>query len=143
MPKLLSIGGYLMAAVLIVLGVAMIVIGIVGRRLRPGRARTGGDRRHTGYDAIAETRGGDQGGRAGRRLGAVVLGGRREGRHWKGSASALPTTCASTRLEATGGKTYAQMPRYATADGEGANDAAEAEKGPGGAPQDNAGATSG
>jgi len=29
-------------------------------------------------------------------------------------------------LEATGGKTYAQMPRYATADGKGTNDAAQA-----------------
>jgi hypothetical protein len=29
-------------------------------------------------------------------------------------------------LEATGGKTYAEMPRYATADGEGTNDAASA-----------------
>lgn len=29
-------------------------------------------------------------------------------------------------LEATGGKTYAQMPRYATADGAGTNDAAQA-----------------
>jgi hypothetical protein len=29
-------------------------------------------------------------------------------------------------LEATGGQTYAQMPRYATADGKGTNDAAQA-----------------
>ena len=33
-------------------------------------------------------------------------------------------------LEATGGQTYAQMPRYATADGKGTNDAAAAQKEP-------------
>jgi hypothetical protein len=33
-------------------------------------------------------------------------------------------------LEATGGQTYAQMPRYATADGKGTNDAAQASKDP-------------
>ena len=40
-------------------------------------------------------------------------------------------------LEATGGKTYAQMPRYATADGVGTNDPAAALKGANGQPQDN------
>jgi hypothetical protein len=44
-------------------------------------------------------------------------------------------------LEATGGKTYAQMPRYATTDGAGTNDPAAALKGPGGQPQDNAART--
>jgi len=33
-------------------------------------------------------------------------------------------------LEATGGQTYAQMPRYATADGKGTNDATQASKDP-------------
>ena len=41
-------------------------------------------------------------------------------------------------LEAAGGLTYARMPRYATDDGKGTNDASEASKGPGGAPADNA-----
>ena len=42
-------------------------------------------------------------------------------------------------LEATGGLTYAQMPRYATADGKGTNDAAAALKDPkSGQPVDNA-----
>jgi len=40
-------------------------------------------------------------------------------------------------LEATGGLTYSQMPRYATADGKGTNDVAKAQKGPGGQPVDN------
>ena len=40
-------------------------------------------------------------------------------------------------LEATGGKTYAEMPRYATADGMGTNDPAQALK-VNGQPQDNA-----
>jgi hypothetical protein len=41
-------------------------------------------------------------------------------------------------LEATGGKTYAEMPRFATADGKGTNDPAAAQKGPNGQPLDNA-----
>ena len=41
-------------------------------------------------------------------------------------------------FEATGGKTYAEMPRYATADGKGTNDAAQATKTPTGGPQSNA-----
>src|SRR5205085_3588436 len=40
-------------------------------------------------------------------------------------------------LEATGGQTYAQMPRFATADGKGTNDAAQAAKSPSGQPLDN------
>jgi hypothetical protein len=40
-------------------------------------------------------------------------------------------------LEATGGQTYAQMPRYATADGKGTNDVAKAQKGPNGQALDN------
>jgi F0F1-type ATP synthase membrane subunit c/vacuolar-type H+-ATPase subunit K len=41
-------------------------------------------------------------------------------------------------LEASGGLTYAQMPRYATSDGKGTNDPAKAAKGPNGQPLDNA-----
>ncbi len=41
--------------------------------------------------------------------------------------------------ESTGGVPYSQMPRYATADGKGTNDAAKAEKGANGQPLDNSG----
>jgi hypothetical protein len=41
-------------------------------------------------------------------------------------------------LEATGGKTYAEMPRFATADGKGTNDAAQAQKDANGQPVANA-----
>jgi hypothetical protein len=40
-------------------------------------------------------------------------------------------------LEATGGQTYSQMARFASADGKGTNDAAAATKGPSGKPLDN------
>ena len=40
-------------------------------------------------------------------------------------------------LEATGGLTYAQMPRFATADGKGTNDEVAAQKYPSGAPMSN------
>ena len=42
-------------------------------------------------------------------------------------------------LEGTGGKTYAQMPRFATDDGAGTNDADEATKNPDGSPASNPG----
>jgi hypothetical protein len=41
--------------------------------------------------------------------------------------------------ESTGGVPYSQMPRYATADGKGTNDASKAEKGANGQPLDNSG----
>jgi len=41
-------------------------------------------------------------------------------------------------LEATGGKTYAEMPRFATEDGKGTNDAAQAQKDENGQPVSNA-----
>ena len=41
-------------------------------------------------------------------------------------------------LEASGGKTYAEMPRYATADGKGTNDPAQAQKDANGQPVSNA-----
>jgi F0F1-type ATP synthase membrane subunit c/vacuolar-type H+-ATPase subunit K len=41
-------------------------------------------------------------------------------------------------LESSGGLTYAEMPRFASADGKGTNDAAKALKTPSGQPQDNA-----
>ncbi len=40
-------------------------------------------------------------------------------------------------LEASGGKTYAELPRYATADGNGTNDPDKAQKDPSGRPLDN------
>jgi hypothetical protein len=40
-------------------------------------------------------------------------------------------------LEASGGQTYSQMARYASADGKGTSDAAKATKGPSGQPLDN------
>lgn len=40
-------------------------------------------------------------------------------------------------LEASGGKTYAEMPRFATVDGKGTNDAAAAQKYPNGQPMSN------
>jgi hypothetical protein len=40
-------------------------------------------------------------------------------------------------LEASGGQTYAEMPRYATADGKGTNDPAQAQKDANGQPVDN------
>ena len=53
-------------------------------------------------------------------------------------AQAFAKVMRKHTLEATGGQTYAQMPRFATADGKGTNDAKAALKNPkGGTPVDN------
>src|SRR6185369_17952108 len=53
-------------------------------------------------------------------------------------AQAFAKVMRKHTLEATGGKTYAQMPRFATADGKGTNDEKAALKNPkSGAPVDN------
>ena len=53
-------------------------------------------------------------------------------------AQAFAKVMRKHTLEATGGQTYAQMPRFATADGKGTNDAKAALKNPkGGTPLDN------
>ena len=55
-----------------------------------------------------------------------------------GEAQAFAKVMRKHTLEATGGKTYAQMPRFATADGKGTNDDKAALKNPkSGAPVDN------
>src|SRR5918911_2733814 len=55
-----------------------------------------------------------------------------------GEAQAFAKVMRKHTMEATGGKTYAQMPRFATADGKGTNDEKAALKNPKtGAPVDN------
>ena len=51
--------------------------------------------------------------------------------------AASPSYMRIHALEATGGKTYAQLPRYATADGKGTNDESAALKNDNGQPVDN------
>ena len=124
MPKLFSIGGYLAAAVLIVLGVAVIVVGFVGRsyiqdqlakeqivgtpdmtpaKIEPGIKAAGLQDVSAPSCSVA---------------GEEVDTGK--------EAKCFADYMRIHTLEATGGKTYAQMPQYATADGKGTNDPAAA-----------------
>jgi putative Mn2+ efflux pump MntP len=137
MRKLFEIGGAITAVVLVLFGVAAIVMGYNGRNtvrdsLKAEQIVGTPDMTATGIAAEAKAAG----------LPATIK---------------LPTaniankpidTGARARdfaeymrihaLEATGGVTYSQMPRYATADGKGTNDPNAALKGKSGQPLDNA-----
>ena len=126
--KLFNYGGIGAAAVLIVFGIASIVVGLNGRdtvRSNLGNEYIVGSPDMTPKAIAAEAKA------AG--LGDVSL-------PTKSVAGKTVDTGAEARtfaeymrihaLEATGGKTYAQMPRFATADGKGTNDAKAALKDP-------------
>lgn len=137
MRKLFNYGGLVAAAVLIAFGIASIVIGANGR----DTVRTSlGDELIVGTPDMTPT----------------AIAGEAKAAGLKGVA--LPTKSVAGKtidtgsearafaqymrihaLEATGGKTYAQMPRFATADGKGTNDDKAALKDPkSGRPVDNA-----
>ena len=135
MRKALEIGGYVAAAVLIIFGAAAIYMGVQGRstvtdNLKAEQIVGSGDMSPSGIAAEAKASG----------LTNVTL-------PTCNVANKAINTSADARcfaqymrihaLEATGGKTYAQMPHYATADGKGTNDAATAQKGANGQPLDN------
>jgi hypothetical protein len=133
--KVLSIGGYLAASVLIVVGIAVSVVGFVGREyvqdqvsnekivgsddmtpegIKPGIEEAGLEDVSAPSCSVA---------------GEEVDTGK--------EAKCFADYMRIHTLEATGGKTYAQMPRFATEDGAGTNDAAEAQKNPDGSPMSN------
>ena len=136
MPKVFSIAGYLAAALLIVLGIAVIVIGVVGRSYvqdQVANEKIVGTPDMNPKDTEAAIQ------EAGLKDVAVpsctVAG---EAVDTGKEAKCFADYMRIHTLEATGGKTYAEMPRYATADGKGTNEAAQAAKNPDGSPQDNA-----
>jgi hypothetical protein len=133
--KFFSVGGYLAAAVLIVLGVGVIVVGIVGRSAVQDQLA---QEQIVGSDdmtpaktepAIKEAGLKDVSAPSCSVAGEKVDTGK--------EAKCFADYMRIHTLEGTGGLTYAQMPRYATDDGKGTNNADEASKGPGGAPQSN------
>ena len=138
MSKPFSIGGYVAAAVLIVLGIAVIVVGVVGRSAVQDQLAqekiVGTPDMNAGQDteaAIKEAGLKDVSAPSCTVAGEAVDTGK--------EAKCFGDYMRIHTLEATGGQTYAQMPRYATDDGKGTNDAAEASKGPGGAPAEQRG----
>jgi hypothetical protein len=136
MRKLFEIGGLIAAAVLIVFGAAAIYMGIDGRStvhstlsqeqivgspdMTPSAIAVEAKQAHLPASVKLPTCS---------VAGVVVNDGT--------SARCFASYMRIHALEASGGLTYAQMPRFATADGKGTNDQAQAAKGPSGQPLDN------
>jgi hypothetical protein len=124
MRKSLEIGGFIAAAVLIVFGAAAIVLGFNGRStvqdsLKQEQIVGTPDMTPKAIAAEAEQAG----------LKGVVLPTESVAGQAVDNGSRARTFAGYMRihaLEATGGLTYSQMPRYATADGKGTNDPAAA-----------------
>ena len=136
MRKLFEIGGVVATLVLIVFGAVSIVMGVNGRSTVQDslkqeqivgtpdmtKAAIAAEAKKAGLPASIKLPTTDVAGKS------IDTGAR---------ARAFATYMRIHALEAAGGKTYAQMPRYATADGQGTNDATKALKGSGGQPVDN------
>jgi hypothetical protein len=137
MRKVLEIGGFVAAAVLIVFGITAIVLGVNGRQTVADNLT---------YQYIVGT--------PDMTPSAIKAEAQKAGIY--NSVKIWPTTAVAGKtidtgakahafaeymtvhaLEASGGLTYAQMPRYATADGKGTNDPTKAVQ-VNGQPQDNA-----
>ena len=136
MPKLFSIGGFVAAATLIVLGLAVVVVGFIGRgyvqdQVQKENIVGSPDMTPAATEAAIKEAGLKD-------VSAPSCSVADEKVENGKQAKCFADYMRIHTLEATGGKTYAQMPRFATADGKGTNDAAEAEKNPDGSPQDNA-----
>ena len=135
MRRAFEIGGVVAAAILVAFGIASIVMGVNGRStvsdsLKLEQIVGTPDMTRDAIAAEAKKAG----------LTNVVLpGGDVAGKpintgqraRWFAGYMRIHT------LEATQGKTYAEMPRFATADGKGTNDPAAAQKYPNGAPMNN------
>jgi hypothetical protein len=125
MRKVFEIGGFVAAAVLVAFGVASIVMGFNGRstvnQSLTQEAIVGSpDMTPAGIQAEAKAAGlkGDITFPTVAVAGKAITDGTR--------ARAFAGYMRIHALEASGGLTYSQMPRYATADGKGTNDAAAA-----------------
>jgi hypothetical protein len=113
MSKVLQYGGIVASVILIAFGVGSIVTGIDGRdRVRDDleRERIVGTPDSTIPNQLVDT---------------------------GSKAEAFAKVMRKHTLESTGGKTYSQLPRYATADGNGTNDEQRASKDAKGNPVDN------
>ena len=136
MKKVLEIGGFIAGAVLVVFGVAVIVLGVNGRSTVNSSLNAekivGSEDMTPALIKVAAT----DSGLTNVSLPSCSVAG-------KSIDTGSEARCFAQymrihALEATGGLVYAEMPRYATDDGKGTNDAAKASKGPSGRPLDNA-----
>jgi hypothetical protein len=137
MRKFFEIGGLLAGAVLIAFGVAAIVMGFNGRStvnssLKQEQIVGTPDMTPAAIAAEAKAAGLDVSKIS---MPTVSVAGKAINNGDR--ARAFATYMRIHALEATGGLTYAQMPRYASTDGKGTNDAKAAVKGENGQPLDN------
>ena len=116
MTRAFKYGGFIAAAVLIMFGVVAIVMGVNGRSTVQDSLK---------LEAITGSADMTPAGIAGK---AIDTG---------GSARCFASYMRIHALEASGGKTYSQLPRFATADGTGTSDKAAALKSDSGAPVSN------
>jgi hypothetical protein len=135
MRKALEIGGLVAAVVLVAFGIGAIVMGVEGRStvrdsLKLEQIVGTPDMTAQGIAGKAEAAG-----LTGVELPTADIAGKPivTGQLARDFASYMRIHA----LEASGGLTYSQMPRYASADGKGTNDAAQALKTPTGGPADN------
>jgi hypothetical protein len=136
MRKLLEMGGFVAAAVLIVFGVVAIIMGFNGRSTVHSNLKQEqivGTPDMTPAAIKAEAR--QAGLPASVKLPTCSVAGQLIDNGSR--AHCFAGYMRIHALEATGGLTYAQMPRYATVNGKGTNNAAAARKAPNGQPLDN------
>jgi hypothetical protein len=135
MRKLFEIGGIVATTVLVVFGVVAIVMGVNGRNTVHNSLaleQIVGTPDMTATAIAAEAK---KAGLTGITLPTADIAGKpiNTGQRARDFASYMRIHA----LEASGGLTYAQMPRFASADGKGTNDATKASKSPSGQPLDN------
>jgi hypothetical protein len=136
MRKLFEIGGIAATIVLIVFGVVAIVMGVNGRNtvrdsIKQEQIVGTPDMNKTAIAAEAKKAGLP----ASIKLPTADIAGKPIDTGQR--ARDFATYMRIHALEATGGATYAQLPRFATADGKGTNDPTKALKGSNGQPVDN------
>ncbi len=136
MRKLFEIGGFVAAAVLIAFGIGALVMSIQGRGTVRDSLKL---EQIVGSPDMTPAAIADEAKKAGLAasidLPTVDVAGKPIDSGAR--ARAFASYMRIHTLEATGGLTYAQMPRYASADGKGTNDTAAAAKSPSGQPLDN------
>jgi hypothetical protein len=135
MSRLFVLGGILASAVLIVAGIGSIVIGSVGRSDVADKLEQENITGSPDMTPQAIAKEAEAAGLTDVELPTCSVAG--EAIDSGDRAKCFADYMRIHALESTGGQTYAEMPRFATASGEGTNDEAEAEKRPDGSPVDN------
>jgi hypothetical protein len=136
MRKLFEIGGLIAGLILIAFGVGALIVGVNGRSTvhsSLAQEKIVGTPDMTPAAIAAEAK--EAGLPSSIQLPTVAVAGKAINNGER--ARAFASYMRIHALEATGGKTYAELPRFATADGKGTNDPAQAQKAESGQPLDN------